>query len=70
MNDVKRSITIIAVFSVLNSCTTGDLYRTGQEYQRQQCRDGPPSAYEECMARVNKDYGEYERDRRESGTAE
>ena len=63
--DNREQFIFIALIVLLSACNSGTLYRTGQEYQRQQCRDGPPSRFEECMASVGKSYEEYEQERKE-----
>ena len=69
MNNRKR-ILFIALIVIIAACTSETLYHTGQEYQRQQCREGPPSRFEECMASVDKNYEEYEQERKESNVTE
>ena len=50
---------------LLSGCTARDLYRFGQERQREQCRDGPVSEFDECMERANESFESYQQKKKE-----
>ena len=63
--EVQRILVAILAALLVCGCTSRQLYLYGQEYQREQCRIGPPSAYEECMGQANESYETYERKKME-----
>ena len=58
-------LAVLLVAAALCGCTAQELYKAGQEHQRDNCRNGPPSDYDECMKRANESYETYQRNRRE-----
>lgn len=59
------TLVVGVIVGLIGGCTSRELYRYGQEHQREQCRSGPPSEYDECMKRANESYETYQRNRRE-----
>lgn len=59
----KLSVLVALVF--LAACSSKAVYDNIQINNRDECRKGPPSQYEECIERANKSYEEYERERKE-----
>ena len=63
---MKRTIYILSsglIFVILAACSSKDLYSAGQDYQREQCRIGPPSEYDECMEKADESYEDYQRNK-------
>lgn len=56
---------LVALF-FLAGCGSQAIYDNIQLNNRRECNKLPPSQYEECMARANKPYEEYERERKET----
>lgn len=54
-----------AVAVLFCGCTAQELYGVGQDYQRQQCRSGPPVEYDQCMQRANESFETYQRKKSE-----
>lgn len=54
-----RTIVALLIAAMAGGCTSRDLYHAGQEYQRQECRSGPVSDYEECLRRADLSYERY-----------
>ena len=55
---------LIAVgFIALSACSNQQLYTAAQDAQKVECQKYPDTRYEECMARLEKPYEEYERER-------
>ena len=62
----KRTALAVLLAAVMSyGCTAQQLYEAGQEHQRDKCRSGPPSDYDQCMERANESYGTYQRNKRE-----
>ena len=53
-------------FIWLSGCTSQQLYRFGQDYQRDQCRNVPASEYQACLEQANESYDSYKRKRDEA----
>lgn len=49
--------------ALAGGCSSQELYRAGQEHQRQECRSGPVSDYEDCMRRADMSYEVYQETR-------
>jgi len=62
---MRRAVAALLIAVLVCGCTSRQLYQYGQEHQREQCRSGPPSDYDECMKRANESYDTYRRNRRE-----
>ena len=62
---LRPILAVLIVAVALSGCIAQDLYKVGQEHQRDKCRNGPPSNYDECMRRANESYETYQRNRRE-----
>ena len=62
---VRRILITVFAAAIIGGCTSRELYSYGQEYQREQCRNGPLYDYEECMRRANESYETYQRQRKE-----
>lgn len=56
----RRGLVFSLVFFVCG-CSARELYKAGQEHQRQECHDVPASEYDDCMAQADKSYEAYER---------
>lgn len=65
VSEWRRVLVALLIVFLACGCTSRELYRYGQEHQREQCRNGPPSNYDECMKRANESYETYQRKRRE-----
>lgn len=63
--EVTRGVTAFLAFALMCGCSSQQLYKAGQEYQREQCRNGPPAEYEQCMERANESYDTYQRHKKE-----
>ena len=61
----RCAIVALLIAFLACGCTSRELYRYGQEHQREQCRSGPPSEYDQCMQRANESYETYQRNRGE-----
>lgn len=64
-SELRRVLVGVLIACLVCGCTSRELYRYGQEHQREQCRSGPPSDYDECMQRANESYESYQRNKRE-----
>lgn len=62
---VQRIVLAFSVSVLAYGCTARDLYRVGQDYQREQCQRGPLSEYERCMKQANESYETYRRKKKE-----
>lgn len=56
----QRILFAIVFAALAGGCTSRELYRAGQEHQRQECRSGPVSDYEACMRRADVSYEAYQ----------
>jgi hypothetical protein len=55
---------LLAGFAALVAgCADRQLYQAGQDIQRENCRNGPFSEYEDCMAEANRSFEDYKRNR-------
>lgn len=63
--NVQRIVCTFLVLVLACGCTARDLYGAAQDYQRQQCRSGPPSEYDVCMERANESYDTYQQKKKE-----
>jgi hypothetical protein len=45
-------------------CSSRAVYDNMQRNNRQECANGPPAQYDECLDRSSKSYEEYQRDRK------
>lgn len=64
--DIRQTILFgITAGLLLNGCSQRQMYRTGQDYQKQMCLDGPPSEYDECMPAAEKSFEQYQEEREE-----
>lgn len=50
---------------LLVGCSNQSLYNSIQANQQEECRKQPPGQQEQCFARIDTDYEEYERQRQE-----
>lgn len=55
---------IVCVIFLIAGCSTKAVYDNIQHNNRQACNRVPPPQYEECIARSEKSYEEYERERK------
>jgi len=55
------ALMVVLVLGGSSGCTSRELYAYGQEHQREQCRVGLPSEYDDCMARANESHDTYQR---------
>jgi hypothetical protein len=63
---IKLQPLILAISAALMAgCAERQLYQTGQDIQRENCRNGPFSKYEDCMAEANRSFEDYKRTRDE-----
>lgn len=60
------TVLILLLGLVMSGCGSRAVYENIQINKRNECVKLPPSAYEECMAGVNKSYDEYKKERRET----
>ena len=59
-----RTFATFLVMATLSACSTEALYEGAKRSAEAQCRQQPPGAAEECLARVNKSrYDSYEKER-------
>ena len=66
MPPVPRFSAVLMLLWVLtlNGCSTDAWFEGAKPSAENQCRQQPPGAFEECMARVNKSrYDTYEKER-------
>jgi len=63
--NARRIIFAFFVSFLACACTARDLYSAGQGYQREQCRSGPPTEFEQCMKQANESFETYQRKKRE-----
>jgi hypothetical protein len=49
---------------LLAACSNQQIYNAAQESQRVDCQQYPDTRYEECMARLDTPYDDYEAERR------
>lgn len=54
---------VFFVLFVVAGCSNKAVYDNIQHNNRQACNRVPPAQYDECMARSDKSYQEYERER-------
>ncbi|MBK7004815.1 MAG: hypothetical protein IPH37_06405 [Burkholderiales bacterium] len=60
----RRTTLIACLLATLCACTTEAWYEGAKRSAENQCRQQPPGAVEECLARVNKSrYDTYEKER-------
>jgi len=60
---MKHCQLTIAVIGLLAGCTSEQLYNTGQEYQRTQCRNMPDKvSSDNCMEKTNTSYDDYKQE--------
>ena len=59
-------LVIFLSFIWLSGCTSQQLYRFGQDYQRDQCRNVPAAEYQACLEQANESYDSYKRKRDEA----
>jgi hypothetical protein len=52
---------------LLGGCTSGQLYHSGQEWQRTECRKLSPADQERCLRSNAMTYDEYQRERTAAG---
>lgn len=60
-----KYILILLFVLALAGCSQRAVYDNLQLNHRQQCEQGPPAAYEECMEKISKSYEQYARERQE-----
>ena len=62
----KRIFSLFLVV-ILTACTSKELYQTGQDYQKSECRNQAQTAeqHAECNRVQSKSYEEYEKERKE-----
>lgn len=53
---VLSLVSFAVLIACLAACSSKQLYRAGQDMQREQCRAGPPAEYERCMENADLDY--------------
>ena len=56
---------LLSMVIVLAGCTSKGFYEANQVGNRYDCFELPPSEIEECIAKQNKPYEDYEREREE-----
>lgn len=65
-----RAGLLLAALAALAGCTRQAWYEGTQVGAQLRCEDGPPAAYDDCMARQNqKRYEEYRREREDATRA-
>lgn len=61
---IFRAILLPCLLTTLTACSTEAWYEGAKRSAEHQCRQQPPGAVEECLARVNKSrYDTYEKER-------
>lgn len=60
---MSRLVTIAIALLLTGACTNQQIYDAAQQNRALECQKYPDTRYEECMATVEKDYEEYERER-------
>ena len=55
----------LLTFNVLSACSSEGVYEAIRAKQKNDCLEMPPAQYEECMARQEKSYQEYKKQRDE-----
>lgn len=66
MSKYTHDSIVILFFLMACGCTSEQLFHTGQEYQREQCRQQEPSSkYKQCMEQAEGNYGNYKKDKQE-----
>ena len=61
--DVFDRAALVVALLALPACSSQQLYTAAQDAQKVECQKYPDTRYEECMARLEKPYEEYERER-------
>ncbi len=59
-----HKLLIMAAIFAIAGCSNKAMYDNIQLNNRNECKEVPPSQYEECMERANQSYEEYERARK------
>lgn len=62
---MKHPLLAAIGFLALSACSNQAMYNSIQISQEEECRKLPPGQQEQCFARIDTDYGEYERQRQE-----
>ena len=62
---MKQLLTIACLSFIITSCSNQSIYEAVKYNQTNECGKLPKSAYEECIARYNKSYDEYETERQD-----
>lgn len=65
MSKYTHDSIVILFFLMACGCTSEQLFHTGQEYQREQCRQEPLSKYKQCMEQVGGSYDAYKKDQQD-----
>lgn len=65
MQSKLKALLLVGSTALLASCADRQLYQVGQDVQRENCRNGPFSEYEDCMAEANRSFEDYKQNREE-----
>lgn len=60
-----HKLLIFVLLSAVVACSNKATYENIQINNRNECAKAPPAQYDECMARANRSYEEYQREREE-----
>lgn len=62
----SNKLLILLFLFAASGCSNKAIYMNAQLNARNECHFGPMSQYQECIARTNKSYEQYLRDRSEA----